>query len=109
MKVMGRFALCGFGSVATVFCVLYAVEGRQEGLQSSLSNLPWLVMDLVVFGSLGAVGGAVLGSMALLLKRLRKRPPVPADAPAEGAFWPPPPLAVKPLEGEPPFGASKSE
>ena len=109
IKVVGRFALGGFGIVAAVFCALYAIEGKQEGLQSSLSNLPWLVMDVIVFGSLGAAGGAALGLLALLLGCLRRQPPVPADAPSEGAFWPPPPSAVKPLEEEPPFGASKSE
>lgn len=113
MRFIGKFALGGFGIVVVLTCTIFGVVAVQNafavnnGFGSGPGDLRWMLGSSFLFGLFGAVGGAVLALIALVVQRFSSRPPdlaapVPAD---DGTIWPPP---AEPMPAEDPGTVPKS-
>ncbi len=108
MKLVGWFALGGFGIVAGGSLLTFGIAGLVQGFNRA--DPLWLIFFVAVGGPLGAAAGAVLALVGLGLQRLfPRRRTVPPATPAhdDSAVWPPPP--TKPLAAERQNGASEPE
>lgn len=73
MTIVGRFAFGGWVLLIGMILVISVVAGVVQGYPSFLSNIPRTVFCAIFYGPCGVIGGAFIGTAALVLDRLMRR------------------------------------